>query len=75
VEVQGASVRQIIDNLESLHPGIKARLLTGDELRPGIAVAINSQLAREGLAQKVPEGAEVHFIPAISGGCAADTAY
>jgi molybdopterin converting factor small subunit len=68
LEVEGASVRQIIDNLETLCPGIKARLCEGDELRRGMAVAVDSQLAQGGLAQAVPEGSEVHFVPSISGG-------
>jgi molybdopterin synthase sulfur carrier subunit len=68
LEVAGGSVRQIIDNLESLCPGIKARLCDGDALRRGMAVAVDSQLAREGLGQAVPEGSEVHFVPSISGG-------
>jgi molybdopterin synthase sulfur carrier subunit len=68
LQVPGNSVRQIIDNLENLYPGIRARLVGDDELRPGIAVAINSQLVQGGLAQPVPENCEVHFVPAISGG-------
>jgi molybdopterin synthase sulfur carrier subunit len=68
LQVPGTSVRQIIDNLEGLYPGIKDRLVLGDRLRPGIAVAIDSQLAQGGLAEPVPENCEVHFVPAISGG-------
>jgi len=68
IEVPGASVRQIIDNLEALCPGIKARLVSGDELRPGIAVAVDSQLAQGGLRQPLPDKCEVHFVSAISGG-------
>jgi molybdopterin synthase sulfur carrier subunit len=68
IEVPGNSVRQIIDNLEVLCPGVKARLVSGDELRPGIAVAVDSQLAQSGLAQPLPDNCEVHFVPAISGG-------
>ncbi|MBI3406951.1 MAG: MoaD/ThiS family protein [Planctomycetes bacterium] len=68
VTVEGATVRQIIDNLEALFPGIKARLMDGPELRRGISVAIGPQIANLGLAQPVPVDAEVHFVPAISGG-------
>jgi molybdopterin synthase sulfur carrier subunit len=68
LQVQGGTVRQIIDNLEILYPGIKQRLCDGDELRRGMAVAVDSQLAQGGLAQAVPEGSEVHFVPSISGG-------
>ena len=68
LQVPGSTVREVIDNLDRLHPGIKARLCEGDELRRGLAVAIDSQLAQHGLAQHVPEDSEVHFVPAISGG-------
>jgi len=68
VTVPGATVRQIIDNLDAHYPGIKPRLCDDDGLRPGIAVAIDTQIAQGGLAQPVPENSEVHFVPAISGG-------
>jgi molybdopterin synthase sulfur carrier subunit len=68
LQVQGATVRQIIDNLEALCPGVKERLCDGDGLRRGMAVAVDSQLAQNGLAEVVPDGSEVHFVPSISGG-------
>ena len=66
--IPGATVREVVDNMEALYPGIKARLCEGNELRPGIAVAINTQVAQLGLAQAVPPDSEVHFVLAISGG-------
>jgi molybdopterin synthase sulfur carrier subunit len=68
IQVQGRTVRQLIDALEQAHPGLKDRLCDKDGLRPGIAVAVNGQLATRGLSEAVPDGAEVHFLPAISGG-------
>jgi molybdopterin synthase sulfur carrier subunit len=68
VAVPGATVGQVIDNLERLYPGIRARLCDGESLRPGIAVAIGTDLARLGLLQPVYEASEVHFLPAIAGG-------
>jgi molybdopterin synthase sulfur carrier subunit len=64
----GITVRQIIDSLDREYPGIKDRLCVAGGLRPGIAVAVNGQLAPLGLLQAVPEGSEVHFLPAVSGG-------
>ena len=66
--VPGATVRQVIASLEQLFPGIRQRLCDGDGLRPGIAVAVDSQVARLGLLQPVGEDSEVHFLPAVSGG-------
>jgi len=58
----------VIDALDQLYPGVRARLYAGDELRPGIAVAVGTQVSSLGLLQPVPAGSEVHFLPAISGG-------
>jgi molybdopterin converting factor small subunit len=68
VAVSGMTVRQVIDDLDRRFPGIKDRLCDGDELRPGIAVAVDTQVATMGLLQPVAENSEVHFLPAISGG-------
>jgi sulfur-carrier protein len=68
VTVPGATLLEVIDNLERKYPGIKARLCDGQGLRRGIAVAIDTQLARFGLSEPVGEKSEVHFLPAISGG-------
>lgn len=68
VEVEGATVGAVIDALESRYPGVRARLCAGDNLRPGLAVAVDTQLARLGLAQPVGPRSEVHFLPAIAGG-------
>lgn len=68
LQVPGATVRQIIDSLDGKFPGIKDRLCDGGELRRGIAVAINAQVAQAGLSAPVPDNSEVHFVPAISGG-------
>ncbi len=64
----GATVGAVIDALESRFPGMRARLCDGDRLRPGVAVAVGTELATLGLLQPVPSGSEIHFLPAISGG-------
>jgi molybdopterin converting factor small subunit len=68
VEARGATLRKIVAGLEARYPGIRERLCAADDLRPGLAVAVNGTVSSTGLLQKVPEGAEVHFLPAISGG-------
>lgn len=68
VIVPGANVRQVIDHLEHRYPGIRDQLCDGDQLHAGIAVAVDTQIARLGLMQPVSEQSEVHFLPAISGG-------
>ncbi len=66
--VPGATVGEVINELERLHPGLRARLCDGDRLRRGVAVAVDTELARLGLLQPVGPQSEVHFLPAVSGG-------
>ena len=68
VEVEGSNMRRVIDRLEELYPGMKARLVDDGGIRPNLAVAIDGELARMGLLEKVGEHSEVHFVPAIGGG-------
>ncbi|MCH8293449.1 MoaD/ThiS family protein [Candidatus Poribacteria bacterium] len=68
VSVKGATVREVVNNLEKIYPGIKARLCNEDRIRPNIAVYIDGIISREGMRQRIAEDAEIHFLPAISGG-------
>ena len=68
VTVRGSTVRQVIENLEAKYPGARSRLLKGDSLQPGIGVAIDGEMARYGLTEKVKPTTELHFLPAVSGG-------
>ena len=68
VDMEVRNVRQVIERLEELYPGIKDRLLEDDDIAPNIAVAIDGDVAIMGLLQRVGENSEVHFVPAIGGG-------
>ena len=68
VSVEGANVRQIIDNLDSMFPGFKNRLVEDGRVKPNISVAIDGEITPLGMIEKVTEDSEVHFLPAISGG-------
>lgn len=70
IVLSGATVREVIDNLESRYPGIKERLCEEDRLKPGIAIYINGLLTRGSLLERVDADAEIHFLPAIGGGVA-----
>ena len=65
--VAGGTVRQIVEQLEALFPGIRRRLCDGDRILPHIAVWIDGEPVR-GMIQPVGENSEVHFLPAIAGG-------
>ena len=73
ITLSGATVREVIDNLESRYPGIKERLCEEDRLKPGIAVYIDGLLTRGSILERVDTDAEIHFLPAISGGTAEST--
>ena len=68
VDIEASNVRQVIDRLGELYPGIKARLVEEGRIRPNVSVAIDGEVARMGLQEKVWETSEVHFVPAIGGG-------
>ena len=68
VDLEGRSVRQIIDGLDELYPGIKERLVEDGQIRSNLAVAIDGDLARMGLLERVQDASEIHFVPAIGGG-------
>ena len=68
VDIEVRNVRQVIERLEEIYPGIKDRLLEDGDIAPNIAVAIDGDVAIMGLLQRVGENSEVHFVPAIGGG-------
>ena len=71
VEVQGATLSALIDELESAFPGIRERLC--DEsggLRRFVNVYVNGEDVRflEGLSTVLSDGVEVSIVPAVAGG-------
>ena len=68
IEVEGATVRQVIDRLDQVCPGIRERLLDHDHLRPNISVAVDGEVTPMGLLEPVGPSSEVYFIAAIKGG-------
>ncbi len=68
VEVTGATLREVVRNLDAAFPGFRDLIVQNDHLRPGLALAVNSVLQSTGLMASVPPDAEVHILPAIAGG-------
>ena len=68
IDMEADNVRQVIDRLETLYPGIKDRLVESGQIRSNLAVAIDGEIARMGLLEKIGEAREIHFVPAIGGG-------
>jgi molybdopterin synthase sulfur carrier subunit len=68
VDCPARNVRQLIDGLDALYPGIKDRLVEDGEIRSNLAVAVDGDVARMGMLERVQDASEVHFVPAIGGG-------
>jgi len=70
IQVEGNTVRKVIDNLDAMYPGIKDELYFEEEdvLMPGISVVIDDQPSQLGILAYVNEDSEVHFLPALGGG-------
>ena len=70
----GASLAELIDDLESHHPGIRERLLEPkdgvDDLRRFVNVYVNDEDVRflGGLQAEVSDGDQVVVLPAVAGG-------
>jgi len=70
---QGNTLAELIDDLESNHPGIKERLIDGSELRRFVNVYVNDEDVRftGSLETKLDDGDEVVVLPAVAGGSVA----
>ncbi len=70
VVVPGATVRQVINNLEREYPGTRDLIMDMEEdnILPGLAVVVDGETSLLGLLERVQETSEVHFLPAIGGG-------
>jgi molybdopterin synthase sulfur carrier subunit len=71
VEVDGATVGEVLGNLDAAHPGFKDRLLDDDgALRRFVNVFVADDDVRflKGLDTPVPAGETVAIIPAVAGG-------
>jgi molybdopterin converting factor small subunit len=71
VSAQGATLAEVLDDLESNYSGIKARIL--DEqgaIRRFVNVYVGNDDVRflDSLDTKTPEGVQVSVIPAVAGG-------
>jgi sulfur-carrier protein len=67
---EGGSLAELIDDLESRHPGIKDRLIEGSDLRRFVNVYVNDEDVRftGGLDTSLGDGDQVVILPAVAGG-------
>ena len=64
----GRDLRAVLGDLERKHPGLAFRIVDEqDRIRPHIKIYVAGRMARN-LTTKVPAGAEIHVLQALSGG-------
>ncbi len=71
VSAEGATLSEVLDDLEANHHGIRARVLDDSgEIRRFVNVYVGNDDVRflEGLASPTPEGVQISIIPAVAGG-------
>ena len=68
MDVDANTVREVVDRLDERFPGVRNRLCDGDELKPGLTVAVDGHVSALGLLHRTAKASEVHFLPAIGGG-------
>jgi MoaD family protein len=71
VEASGTTLRDLVDDLESRHAGLRGRLVDDDgSLRRFVNVYLNDEDVRflGGLDTKLSDGDTVTVLPAVAGG-------
>jgi sulfur-carrier protein len=71
LDIEGASIRGVVDALVAQHPALKSQLLTDDgDLNRFVNVYVNGQDVRylAGLDTPVAPADEVRLLPAMAGG-------
>ncbi len=70
VEGSGATLDELLDNLDAAHGGLRERLVDGEKLRRFVNVYLNDEDVRflGGLETPVRDGDTVTVLPAVAGG-------
>jgi MoaD family protein len=71
VSVEGSTLSEVLESLDSSYPGIKSRVLDDSgELRRFVNVYVDNDDVRfsEGLQTSIKDGGQVSIIPAVAGG-------
>lgn len=70
VKATGGTVRDVIEDLEKRHPGLRDRLLDEKGVRRFINIYVGEEDVRftGGLATELKSGDQISIVPAIAGG-------
>ena len=71
VEGSGATLDELLNNLNAAHGGLRDRLVDGEKLRRFVNVYLTDEDVRVlgGLETPVKDGDTVTVLPAVAGGC------
>jgi sulfur-carrier protein len=70
VEASGATIAELLENLEKNHPGIRDRLLDEKGVRRFVNIFVGDEDIRflEGLKTELKGNEQISIVPAIAGG-------
>jgi sulfur-carrier protein len=70
VAADGATVREVFQQLIAEHPGLEEQLFEGEQVRGFINVYVDDEDIRyiDGLDTRVAEDTEIAIMPAVAGG-------
>jgi molybdopterin synthase sulfur carrier subunit len=70
VTASGGTVREVIDDLEGKHPGLRERLLDEKGVRRFVNIYVGEEDIRflDGLKTALKSGDQISIVPAIAGG-------
>jgi molybdopterin synthase sulfur carrier subunit len=68
VVASGRNVGELIDDLERLYPGLREHVIEDGDVKPSIAISIDSDMSTGGVLEPVRDASEVFILPAIGGG-------
>jgi sulfur-carrier protein len=61
-DVEAKNIRQLFKALAERFPSL------GPHLEDGVAVALNGQIFQDAWFEPIPDGSDVHLLPALAGG-------
>jgi len=70
VEAKGATVKAVLDDLGTKHPGVTQRIFADGKLKQFVNLYVNNEDIRylDGLSTATKDGDEIAIIPAVAGG-------
>ncbi|HXY85345.1 MAG TPA: ubiquitin-like small modifier protein 1 [Gaiellaceae bacterium] len=70
IEADGATVRELLEDLMSRFPTLRDQLVEGEEIAPFVNVYVEGEdvRTREGMETEVLPGSTVILLPAMAGG-------